>query len=90
MNTSTLTCNHSADSHCPNCRPTEWYAVTIYKSDGFPIDGKFMTSSRKFLSDFCDAFAPRPVYMTRFATESECREFLDSFPKSLTRLNPAA
>ena len=56
-----------------------WYAVTIHKSDGHPINGKFYTDCLEEVKDFCSEVKPLTVNVSRHPSEYEAAQFLDNF-----------
>ena len=56
-----------------------WYAVTIHKSDGHPVNGKFYTDCLQEVKDFSRKVNPLLVTMSRHPSEHDVVQFLENF-----------
>lgn len=66
-----------------------WYAVTIHKSDGHPMNGKFYTDCLQEVKDFSGKVNPLLVTMSRHQSKSDVVKFFNGFDKCFKWINPA-
>jgi hypothetical protein len=65
-----------------------WWAVTIQRVDGHPINGTFMTNDEGLIHTFARTVSPLPVMRTPYYSRRGCAKYVGRMARTHTLIEP--